>query len=229
MLMNVIDEAMDRLLFGLGGLKALTGFYLAGGTALALQSGHRKSVDLDLFREEEWSVEVATTALAGLGGVEVELADWGSLWARVDDVRVSLLHYPYRLVGELVPGSWGLPPASLLDIACMKLVAVSRRGSRKDFVNLYFLARTDVAPRDALVALAEKAGGSRSTPYISRGALHTSRTPKRNLIRRCSRRTTGPRSDDSFYLKRGTSCADQALETSESATSSIATPVPPRV
>jgi hypothetical protein len=171
--MNVIDGAMDRLLFGLGGLKALSGFYLAGGTALALQLGHRTSVDLDLFRREEWSVEVATNALAGLGGVEVELVDSGTLWARVDDIRVSLFHYPYRLVGELVPAPWGVPLASLLDIACMKLVAVSQRGSRKDFVDLYFLARSGIAPRDALVALAQKAVGVTFNPvHIARSLAY---------------------------------------------------------
>lgn len=171
--LNVIDGAMERLLSGLGRLKALTGFYLAGGTGLALQLGHRKSVDLDLFREEEWSIEAATTALAGLGGVEVELVDRGTLWVRVDDVRVSLFHYPYRLVGELVTGPWGVPLASLLDIACMKLVALSQRGSRKDFVDLYFLARTGVGPRDALVALAQKAVGVTFNPvHIARSLAY---------------------------------------------------------
>jgi hypothetical protein len=171
--LNVIDGAMDRLLHGLGQLKALTGFYLAGGTALALQLGHRKSVDLDLFREEEWSVEVATTALAELGGVEVERVEQGTLWARVEGVRVSLFHYPYRLVGELVSSPWGLPLASLLDIACMKLVAVSQRGSRKDFVDLYLLARAGVAPKDALVALAEKTAGITFNPvHIARSLAY---------------------------------------------------------
>lgn len=120
------------------------GFYLGGGTAIALHLGHRHSVDFDWFRQPlvEEPLELAR-----------ELQDEGipfvtgwtrrsTLYGTVRGVRVSFFQFRYRLLGPLV--LWpeaGCPLASLEDLACMKLSAISQRGSRKDFVDLFALGR----------------------------------------------------------------------------------------
>ena len=119
-------------------------FYLAGGTGLALQLGHRVSVDLDFFSISEQLTEVfreqvvANLEAKGVKTV-VELSEGRTLKLIVGGVAVSLFHYPYPLVGPVVEPP-GLPPiASLEDIGLMKLTAIIGRGVRRDFIDLYFI------------------------------------------------------------------------------------------
>lgn len=121
------------------------GFYLAGGTAVALHLGHRRSVDFDWFGEQ---VRVDPEALAARlrasgAAVTIRAIDRGTLHAELSGVAVSFLEYAYPLLEPLVP--WpdhGCALASKADLACMKLTAVAARGSRKDFADVYALGRT---------------------------------------------------------------------------------------
>jgi hypothetical protein len=119
---------------------ALSGFYLAGGTGLALQRGHRRSVDLDLFREPEFDPAEVRNRLRGLEGLRNLETAPGTLHLLLDAVKVSFLHYPYPLLFPLLTLE-GLPVGDERDIACMKLDAIAGRGSRRDFVDLYVVAR----------------------------------------------------------------------------------------
>jgi hypothetical protein len=117
------------------------GFYMAGGTALALQIGHRQSEDFDFFSDREYSNETLKIQLNRIGAFHLFQDSPGTLEGRIDETRVTFLYYPYpRLEKGVTFESIGL--ASLLDIALMKLSAVSSRGSRKDFIDLYFLRNT---------------------------------------------------------------------------------------
>lgn len=124
--------------------RALTGsdFYLAGGTALALLEGHRISVDLDLFSP---SLEDPQGLLGELeNAVEHEITNIAlgrnALDMEISGVRVSLIRYRYPLVRPaLIPKSNWLPLADRDDIAVMKLSAITNRGSRKDFVDFWWL------------------------------------------------------------------------------------------
>jgi hypothetical protein len=172
---EVLDAASARLLESIGSLSALSQFYLAGGTGLALQLGHRRSLDLDLFSERKWSPELLLPVLAGIGPVAVDRQDEDTLVGGLAGVRISFFFYPYRLLRPPLATPYGVSLASLLDIGCMKMVAVSQRGSRKDFVDLYALGRAGLAPQELLRALGEEAPATLYNPiHIARSLAYFS-------------------------------------------------------
>lgn len=118
-------------------------FYLAGGTALALQLGHRRSVDFDWFSEDPIDDPLRLASEIGAAGAPlvVDRTEKGTLHGTVGRVRVTFLEYRYPLLRPPLKTAAGLRLASLEDIACMKLAAVAQRGSKKDFVDLYALGR----------------------------------------------------------------------------------------
>ena len=116
----------------------LDDFYLSGGTALSLQIGHRESEDLDFFCEKDFDPTKVETALRNLGQLEATTLEKNTLNTFIKDVKLQFLGYPYRLIEPLV--DWqGIKLSSVIDIACTKLQTVGMRGSKKDFVDIYFL------------------------------------------------------------------------------------------
>ncbi len=140
------------------------GFYLAGGTGLSLQLGHRISVDLDLFsasvRLDEPGRRSLLARLQGEGPVEIDESREGTLHLLIEGAAVSLLRYPYPLLKETrlwrpAGGSGaGLRVASLEDIGLMKAAAIVGRGSKKDFVDLRAIVRK--IPLERLLRRAEE-------------------------------------------------------------------------
>ena len=115
-------------------------FYLAGGTALALQLGHRQSIDLDWFSRLEFSNQQLKERLSAIGGLTLVNEEPGTLNGLLDDVRVSFLRYGYKQLFPLIPfGKINL--ADERDIAAMKISVASSRGGRKDFIDLFFLLK----------------------------------------------------------------------------------------
>lgn len=114
---------------------------LAGGTGLALQLGHRLSEDLDFFRDEPFESEALAVTLARVGPVEVQDRSAGTLHVSLEGMRVSFLaaQVPLLFAGTAYRG---LVVADPRDIAVMKVVAIGGRGSRKDFVDLFFYLRS---------------------------------------------------------------------------------------
>lgn len=114
-------------------------FYLVKGTALALQIGHRLSIDLDWFSPNFKYNPNFRRKLSELGNLVIneELEDTfdGSL----DGVRISFFNYPYPLIGPTIQYMSNVRLASKEDIAVMKLEAIAGRGSYKDFIDIYFL------------------------------------------------------------------------------------------
>lgn len=113
-------------------------FYLAGGTALAIQLGHRESIDLDFFCREEFSNSKLKEELSKIGDYFLTSEEEGTLHGTLDDVKLSFLKYNYAQLYPLVEFE-GIKLADLRDIAAMKIDAISSRGSKKDFLDLYFL------------------------------------------------------------------------------------------
>jgi nucleotidyltransferase AbiEii toxin of type IV toxin-antitoxin system len=109
---------------------------LAGGTGLALQLGHRVSLDLDFFREDGFDSDALRLGLGQLGRLEIQAQDADTLHTRFEGVRLSYLRAEAPFL---------FPPleyrqlriADARDIAAMKIVAIGGRGSRKDFVDLH--------------------------------------------------------------------------------------------
>lgn len=118
--------------------KFLKSFYLSGGTGLSLQLGHRESEDLDFFNSESFNTLQLEKEVNSIGQLsDTELAA-GTLNTFVDGVKLQFLEYRYPLLEPLT--DWhGMQICSILDIACTKLQTVSMRGSKKDFVDIFFL------------------------------------------------------------------------------------------
>jgi len=140
----------------------LTGFYLAGGTGLALQFGHRRSDDLDLFRADAFNEEDLVQQIRQTGEFTVVAKAPHTLHILMGGVRVSFLAYEYPLL--FPPQEFlGMKVADPRDIACMKLNAVASRGTKRDFVHLY-----EAATRFGLSRLfawfEQKYAGSRHNP-----------------------------------------------------------------
>jgi hypothetical protein len=152
---NTITENMKFILNGISQSDVGKHFYLAGGTALALQIGHRYSVDLDFFSPTEDIPTVRPRLEETLLAFGAVLADssWGNLVYLAKDVRIGFYGYGYALVGPLIENE-GLRLASVEDIALMKLDALLSRAARKDFYDLYFICQNtslkrllDLAPQ----------------------------------------------------------------------------------
>ena len=122
-------------------VRTLQNFYLSGGTALALQIGHRESEDLDFFSKEDFQPLTLQKDLEKIDLLNnVELGE-GTLNAFIDTVKIQFLHYPYSLLEP--PIMWEeIKLSSVIDIACTKVITVSMRGSKKDFIDVYFLLQT---------------------------------------------------------------------------------------
>ncbi len=139
---NTITESMRHILAGFFRSELGDYFYLAGGTALSLQIGHRLSVDLDLFSPTE---DIPTLRLKFdkvLSPFHPKLADssWGNLIYIADNVRIGFYGYGFPLVESMVVGE-GIKLASIQDIALMKLDAMLSRAAKKDFYDLYFICQ----------------------------------------------------------------------------------------
>lgn len=119
------------------------GFYLAGGTALAIQIGHRTSVDFDFYTQHHFQsgslARLVYRALDDRWEIEItrDLDDTFDLTTK-PDIHLSCFYYEYPL---LCPARviMGVSVASLQDIAAMKILAISQRGRHRDFVDLYYL------------------------------------------------------------------------------------------
>lgn len=145
MFREFLTEAQQTLLGLLNRIGEVRSCYLAGGTALALHLGHRRSRDLDFFRAEEFLPQDLLSALRAIGDLAVLQEAAGTLTVEWRAVPLSFFHYDYPLLRPLHESPWGLQVADPEDIAAMKLAALAGRGSRKDFVDLYAYARR-VAP-----------------------------------------------------------------------------------
>lgn len=135
---KAINQETKRVLAKIGQESFLADFYLAGGTALAIQLGHRESVDLDWFSAKSFSNQYIKSVLAGLGDFHLESEETETVHGVLDKVKMSFIRYNYKLVYSLKEFQ-GVKLADERDIAAMKLDAISSRGSKKDFIDLYFL------------------------------------------------------------------------------------------
>lgn len=140
---EVLTPTQQETLARLGPELDRRGFVLAGGTAVALLLGHRKSVDLDWVGAEglDAPMDLAAHLAPLVASWEVLRVASGTLHASANGVRVSLLEYRYAELASPIPWrKMGIRLASLDDLCAMKLAAVAQRGSRKDFWDVYALA-----------------------------------------------------------------------------------------
>lgn len=137
-------ETVDRdtlgLLKKLQEISIFSDLRLVGGTSLALQIGHRKSIDIDLFGNFDADEFEVSEKFNKLGSVSVIKKSKNIFINIIDDIKVDVVRYPYPWINmPLIIDNLTL--ASKEDIAAMKLAAITGRGSKKDFIDIYFLLK----------------------------------------------------------------------------------------
>lgn len=114
------------------------GWYLAGGTALALQCDHRVSVDLDFFTPHaDFDIEQIIAALTGQGWI-TSLREKGTLYGELKGAKISFISYPYFVPKQPFITHRFINVVDARDIAVMKIIAISQRGKKRDFFDLYW-------------------------------------------------------------------------------------------
>ncbi len=113
-------------------------WYLAGGTALTLQFDHRTSVDLDFFTtHKDFDAGFISTALLPYKWL-ITLTDKGTLYGELGGTKISFISYPYFVPKQPFIKYKFINILNAQDIAVMKIIAISQRGRKRDFFDLYW-------------------------------------------------------------------------------------------
>ncbi len=146
--------------------KEFQSFNLAGGTALSLQLGHRKSIDLDLFTDRDFDASKLADYLTKIYNAKKIGHLKNAVFCKVDNIKVDILAHQYPLINK-VQITEGVRMLSLEDIGAMKLNAILYNGTRlKDFVDMHSLLQN--VPLHKLTEAFEK-----KYPDVNRQMAHT--------------------------------------------------------
>lgn len=159
-----VSKTTRAVLAALGRLPPVTKFYLTGGTALALSYGHRKSDDLDFFSRARFDPSVLQAKLETPFKFRLRVKEEGTLHCQLNKVNVSFLYYPYPLLRRFLSYR-GVAVADPLDIALTKIAAIAQRGSRRDFVDLYWACHEGFSLPLLLKMFRRKYGKANFSPY----------------------------------------------------------------
>jgi hypothetical protein len=135
---EAVSTSLIRLLKNLFQDDRLADLALVGGTNLALRFGHRESIDIDLFGMHTLTQNDISSLLKPMGEVFYHGGSHSIQVYTVDGIKVDFVRYPYEWIEEHTTIE-GITFASVPDIAAMKIAAITQRGSRKDFIDLYLL------------------------------------------------------------------------------------------
>ena len=165
MLYQNILNTHQQFLLGKLDLQDADDFYLAGGTALALQIGHRTSVDFDFYSKESFNnLELLASLQEQISDLTVQSQEEKTLRVFSQDTGVSFFVYPYPLIRPTVQFDQ-LKLASKEDIAAMKLIAIVQRGTQRDFVDIYFLLQ-EFSLRELLSFATQKFAGYQEMLFL---------------------------------------------------------------
>jgi hypothetical protein len=163
---KALPPASRELLAGIGAIppECLQGWTLAGGTGLALRLGHRRSEDFDFFRNKGMDTRALYEAMAGITACETLQSGERTLTVLAGGVKLSFFQVADPLLFDSAPYAF-FRVADPRDIALMKLLAITNRGSRKDFIDLYTILRDGPVLKDYLDLLPRKYGEGRLSDY----------------------------------------------------------------
>ena len=126
-------------------------FYLAGGTALALQVGNRKSFDLDFFTEKkDFNGKKLIAHFSDNKDWIIEVEDRNTIYAKLFGAKISFIAYPFFIPKQDMSQHGEIPVMNPIDIAVMKITAVSQRGRKRDFFDLYWCAH-NIEPLEQII------------------------------------------------------------------------------
>lgn len=160
---NAIEENTLELLIKLQADEELSDFQLAGGTSLALQVGHRKSIDLDLFTQNDFDTNYLLEYLEQNYNFATDYTATNTLKGSIKNIKIDLISHKYELAKPFVQIE-NIILYSIEDIAAMKLNAITGNGTRsKDFIDIYFILK-QFSVKEILVFY--------KTKYKSRNSFH---------------------------------------------------------
>lgn len=107
---------------------------------MALQLGHRISVDLDFFSSQDFDAELLSNRLKRIGDLVIEQQGQGNLIGYLSKTHVSFFFYDYPLLTPTITFE-GVRLASIEEIGVMKLIAIGQRGRPRDSIDLFFIIR----------------------------------------------------------------------------------------
>lgn len=138
-------------------LKNFPQFYLAGGTALALQIGHRISVDFDLFFREDLPEDLLKKVRKVFKGLKlkIQISHSDQLTLNLNGTQLTFVKYPYPLIFKLVTYK-GVKLLSVSEIAATKAYTVGRRITFKDYIDLYFILKGDFVSLPEIINICKK-------------------------------------------------------------------------
>lgn len=157
--LNSLPEISAKVILKLAKLPIWNDFYLAGGSGLALQINHRISVDFDLFSYNNRLTDIERERLKKIFSDSESITirtskDW-TLEVVLNGVLISFFYYDYPLVEPLLKFN-SIKIASLSDIGLMKLASIVGRGSKKDFIDIYFILKEHTSLEQLLILSKEK-------------------------------------------------------------------------
>lgn len=138
---EIFDKKRQALLNQFGFLKNFKA-YLAGGSALALQIGHRTSIDFDFYTPKSFKKEDLPKIFIKEFGDKVEIVrnEEDTFTANIDGVHISCFYYNYPLIRPLLSIE-SIKMTSSEDIAAMKIIAITQRATKRDYIDLYYLIK----------------------------------------------------------------------------------------
>lgn len=142
-------------------------WYLAGGTALALQVGHRQSVDLDFFTPQKRFDATVVEEMLASGDWQTTLKRKNTLYGKLLKSKASFIAYPYFAPSKQILRCGNVRILVPQDIASMKIIALSQRGRKRDFIDLYWYC-TNREPLTVVLkrALAQYPRTDHNLPHI---------------------------------------------------------------
>jgi hypothetical protein len=142
---NILDQKRKDILPLLKSISFDDGFYLAGGTGLALQMGHRDSIDFDFFKQGDFDTDVFLSKLENIFTGHILMVtqnEKNTISCIIDDtIKFSFFGFKYKVLRPFIETEY-FNLASIEDIACMKFSAILSRSLEKDYVDLYFILQS---------------------------------------------------------------------------------------
>jgi len=138
--LEILPAEQLRLFELLAGEPFIKDFYLAGGTGLALYIGHRQSFDFDFFIPADFDTSQIINILTRIGRYERGNEEKNTINGILNGVRISFFGYRYDIIDDFRIFN-NISLVGIRDIAAMKLEAIAGRGSKKDFIDLFFLLK----------------------------------------------------------------------------------------
>lgn len=165
----IISPQTFRLIQELQQLPALKDFYLVGGTALALQLGHRNSIDIDLFTQHDFEDDYILNFLIPKYQVKEIFRRKNTIITLINNIKTDFIKHSYPFILPPITEE-GITFLSKEDIAAMKFHAIIQSGKRlKDFIDVYYLLQ-HISLQQMLEFFTQKY--SYSNPMIAMKALN---------------------------------------------------------